>query len=248
MPKYLSISHGLPFWNEEEIKLREHFIDRISFVIKDTLLGINPAWQFFRCETPILTPLRFISWEHKNSDDLWCLNNEIACEPLCLRPETTWGSYAVAQHLEETNKRARPPFCVWQAGKSFRCEKNDGASASKLRFNEFYQLEFQCIYGKNTKADYRKVIEIALENELAHLGLSEMVRVVKSDRLPSYSSKTNDIELCCKTKGDLRMIEVASISSRTDYSNDLDDGRQELDVLEIAIGLDRLVIIHNSYL
>lgn len=54
-------------------------------------------------------------------------------------------------------------------------------------------------------------------------------RIVPSDRLPGYSLHTDDIEV--NFNG--RWTEVASISTRTDF-----EGAQ---VLEIAIGIDRLV-------
>jgi glycyl-tRNA synthetase len=71
---------------------------------------------------------------------------------VALRAETTASSYLYAGYLLAHD--VKPPVCVWQAGKSFRREKSEGASAAKLRFFEFYQQEFQCVYGVNTKADY----------------------------------------------------------------------------------------------
>jgi translation elongation factor EF-1beta len=53
------------------------------------------------------------------------------------------------------------------------------------------------------------------------------VKVVNSDRLPSYSESTLDIEI--------DGMEVASISYRNDYVS------KKIKALEIAFGLDRLV-------
>jgi glycyl-tRNA synthetase len=113
-------------------------------------------------------------------------------------------------------------------GKSYRREKSDGANAAKLRFFEFTQAEWQCIYGLNTMADYRAVIMPALLDKISWLTDRE-TRIVPSDRLPGYSLRTDDIEVDFNG----RWTEVASISTRTDF-----EGAQ---VLEIAIGIDRVV-------
>jgi len=55
---------------------------------------------------------------------------------------------------------------MWQVGKSFRRELTDGATAAKLRFLEFTQLEFQCIYSSNTKADYREPLIDLVQTEI----------------------------------------------------------------------------------
>jgi glycyl-tRNA synthetase len=137
-----------------------------------------------------------------------------------LRPETTASSYEWARKIG-----GRLPLCIWQAGKSFRRELSDGATAAKLRFNEFWQLELQCIYAVGTKADYRKALIDSLITEVARF-TGGAVRVVPSDRLPPYSESTLDIEVNGR--------EVASCSIRTDYS-------EETRVCEIAFGLDRIV-------
>ena len=120
------------------------------------------------------------------------------------------------------------PLCVWQARKSFRRETNDGATAEKLRFNEFWQLEFQCIYRADTKADYRSALVPAIAAEVERF-TRMTTAVIPSDRLPSYSESTLDIE--AQFKGQWR--EVASCSIRTDYADDMR-------VCEIAIGLCRV--------
>lgn len=214
---------GLRFWNEDEIELREMMISRLSGVVKRTLTGVNPAWRFFRVEGPILTPDAFINPEY-NEQDLFITNHK----DWALRAETTASSYEVARRIS-----GKLPICVWQVGKSFRRELSDGATASKLRFNEFYQLEFQCIYAENTQADYRSYLIDALVPEAARFLINNpRMRVVNSDRLPSYSETTLDIE--AEFNGNWK--EIASCSIRTDYSKDTR-------VCEIAFGLDRLVEI-----
>ena len=128
---------GLRQWSGDEIELREAFQTRAVNVVRRTLLVINPAWRFARTEGPCLAPRSSISSAYDDSD-IFITNHAAGGEALCLRAETTATSYMAAKKLG-----GKLPLCVWQAGKSFRRETNDGASASKLRFNEFWQLEFQ---------------------------------------------------------------------------------------------------------
>lgn len=209
---------GLRFWSEREIILREQVTQSVSSIVKDTLIDVNPAWRIARCEGPILHPRSEVSSEYDDSD-IFVTNHK----DFVLRPETTASSYAYARHL---NKKL--PLCVWQAGISSRRETNDGASAAKLRFNSFWQLEFQCIYSDTTKADYRKALITALVPYLSRL-LGDEVKIVDSDRLPSYSESTIDLEFKGK--------EIASCSIRTDYS-------ENTRVCEIALGLDRVVSLY----
>lgn len=216
---------GLRFWSEEEIELREAFQMRALAVVKRGLLALNPAWSFARVEGPILAPRGEISSAYSDAD-LFTTNHIGLGAELCLRAETTQSSYAAAAYL-----RMKPPFCVWQAGKSFRRELNDGASASKLRFLEFWQLEFQCIYRLDTHADYRAAVMPLVSREIERF-TGAATRIVESDRLPTYSLSTLDIE--SMHGGQWR--EMASCSIRTDYSDDMR-------VCEIAIGLDRVATL-----
>lgn len=214
---------GLRFWDEREIETRELFQARVSSEIKRTLLDINPAWRFARMEGPCLSPRDRISPTYDDSD-IFATNHKAGGGHLYLRAETTPSSYAYAKKAG-----GKLPFCVYQSGKSFRRETNDGASAAKLRFNEFWQLEFQCIYRVDTKADYRTALMPIVQKEIERF-TQRATRVVLSDRLPSYSESTLDIEA---QDGD-KWREMASCSIRTDYSEDTR-------VCEIAIGLDRVV-------
>lgn len=216
---------GLRFWTEEEIELREMFAARAISVVKKTLLDMNPAWSFAQMEGPILTPRAIISPEY-NDNDLFVTNHEAGGEFLCLRPETTQSSYAYARFLNR-----KLPLCVYQKGKSFRRELNDGATAAKLRFNEFWQLEFQCIYSASTKADYREALKNHIANEISRF-IRSPVCIDVSDRLPVYSESTIDIEAYSNDK----FLEMASCSIRNDFSEDTK-------VCEIAIGLDRVATL-----
>lgn len=216
---------GLRFWNETEIELRDLFQQRAVSVVKNTLTSLNPAWRYFRMEGPILTPQGHINSAY-DENDIFVTTHSKAGGNLCLRAETTASSYVFARRVQ-----GKMPICVWQSGKSFRTETNDGASASKLRFNEFWQLEFQCIYRSDSKADYRAALIENICPEISRFTGLE-IRVVESDRLPAYSESTVDIEV--ETKKGWR--EMASCSIRTDYADDML-------VCEIAIGLDRIATL-----
>lgn len=222
MSKALYEIGGLRFWTEDEIELREAFAARAISVVKKALLDLNPSWTFVQMEGPILTPRTVISPDYDDGD-LFSTNHKTGDGVLYLRPETTSSSYFYARSI---NKKL--PLCVYQQGKSFRRELNDGATASKLRFNEFWQLEFQCIYSNSTKADYRESLMAVISKEISRFTTLEP-RIIASDRLPSYSESTYDIEVNHKEK----WIEMASCSIRNDFSEDAK-------VCEIAIGLDRI--------
>jgi len=221
---------SLRFWDEDEIEMREMMTARLASVVKQTLLGVNRAWQFKRVEGPLLTPRSFVSPSYDESD-IFVTQVKKADSYLALRPETTVSSYMFARQNFDKKKL---PLCVWQAGKSFRVEKSDGATAAKLRFNEFYQLEFQCIYSVGTQADYRAALIPFVRKEVSRF-LQLDTRVVDSDRLPEYSESTLDIEVPFRDE----WKEIASCSIRKDFSEDTR-------VCEIAIGLDRLVEIYSQ--
>jgi glycyl-tRNA synthetase len=303
--------NGLIFWNEREIHLRRTMEAYFEREMRGILLNMNPAWQFFYFEAPLLTPRTLINpnytdadvwvqgenysgfeaeWRkwmvgpdninklkariakrHKSADvqhlnqyvdtiveDLeadinqptrrpywadifreWLEFTNNIQEELVLRPETTPGSYAYAGHLLN-HQKAKPPFVVWQAGKSFRREQDQ--VTKNMRLKEFYQQEFQCIFTEDTFMDYHTACL-----EPVRKMISEQVplsaRLVDSDRLPSYSLKTIDVEL---DNGD-KWMEVASISKRIDFPIKAQFQAKDkvieksLLVVEIAIGLDRLI-------
>lgn len=232
---------GLRFWTEEEIAIRDNAIASISMALKKALMRQNSAWDFHRVEGPLLTPRNHVSQAYDESD-IFVTTAKVADEVAVLRAETTASSYLYAQHLLNQPSPPKFPLCVWQSGKSFRRETNDGARASELRYNEFYQLEFQCFYRTNTKADIRSVAEEATRQAIAEITHSKSTRIVDSDRLPDYSLMTRDIEVLYDhggTKVD-NWKEMCSISTRNDspFSDTL--------VLEVAVGLDRLVTVAKN--
>lgn len=229
--------NGLVFWTQREIQIRNSFVDYFVMELGAALKAENRAFEMFQVEAPLLTPREFINPGY-TEDDIFVqatareegavggtyAKTVLEWDELALRPETTMGSYQYAKWLlAHTETKTRLPICVWQHGKSFRREQDQ--VTKNMRLKEFYQLEFQCIYGLTTANDYAaKIIPQVCRF------MSDMIgpcRIEDSDRLPDYSEKTVDI-VCEKTN-----MEVASISLRKDFPN--------AKVLEIAIGTDRCV-------
>src|SRR5690606_5980006 len=106
--------NGLMFWNEHDIKLREHFRDYFAREMQSILIAQNPAWRFFYTEAPLLTPRSIINKNYTNEDVFIQERSSETETELVLRPETTPGSYVFGRHLLESNL-IKPPFVVWQA-------------------------------------------------------------------------------------------------------------------------------------
>lgn len=216
--------NGLVFWTQREIQLRNSFVDYFVSELGSALKMENRAFEMIQVEAPLLTPKEFINPNYTANDFYavpTCVNSNY---DLVLRPETTMGSYQYAKWLlEHTETKTRMPICIWQHGKSFRKEQDQ--VTKNMRLKEFYQLEFQCIYGLTTANDYSVNIIPQVRRFM-----SDMIgpcRIEDSDRLPNYSEKTVDV-VCEKTN-----MEVCSISVRNDFPN--------AKVLEVAIGTDRCV-------
>jgi len=218
-------NNWLLFRTQKDIELREFFVKNISEQLKHFLKTINHSFDFQRVEASQLTPIDLLN-ENYTEDDYYKVDD------LALRPETTMGSFAYADHiLNPHNKpKTRLPIVVRQAGKSFRREQDK--VLKHMRLKEFYQLEFQVIYSNTTADDYYGRIV-----EYIDLLLSSLVwdtRLEPSDRLPSYSEITTDVIM------EWNDMEICSISKRKDYHDDI--------VTEVAIGLDRLVYNYNCIL
>lgn len=233
-------ANGLVHWNEREIRLRDSAISYISAEVTVLLRSINPAWDIRRVEAPILTPRELISAAY-GPDEIYVPRRSSDSErELVLRPETTPSTYVYMTHQLNTRARTRLPFCVWQAGKSFRREQDQ--STRHVRLKEFWQMEFQCAYAADTANDYHTAVLEPVRRMIAAVTRLP-TRIVPSDRLPAYSEITMDVEV---DNGD-KWMEVASISRRTDFPQKAvvtgKGGTREIDVLvvEIAIGLDRCI-------
>ena len=232
--------NGLVHWTQAEIHARERMQARFSEDVFAWLRSENPAWRFDRVEAPIMIPRSMINPNYTN-DDLWVFHQHDENEPeLVARPETTPSTYAWMVDQLQGHNGVRLPWCVWQSGKSFRAEQDQ--VLKNMRLKEFYQMEFQCAYSEDTANDYHAGCLEPMRRILGSaLGLP--TRVVASDRLPSYSLTTMDVEV---DTGE-RWMEVCSISKRTDFPiKNRYQGKKgivetNIVVLEIAIGLDRCV-------
>lgn len=241
---------GLRFWRQDEIRLRERIKATLVEGVQSSLLDLNQMWRFEEVDTPVLMPRSEFSCAYAD-DDVFTLRDQIAGQDFALRAETTIGSYLMADHLFRTAK-IRAPFCVYTMGQSFRQERSDGATAAKLRFNSFYQLEMQCIYSKpyineagkqkGTTAPIAQTVRDALVPIVEKItGLP--TRLIPSDRLPSYSVETIDIEVLwhSPTLAEPEWKEVASTSIRTDFPDV--PGQDPYLVFEVAFGMDRMVAV-----
>lgn len=224
--------NGLPFFYEQDIKLRRYLETYFADSVRNLLENQNAAWRMMQVEAPTLTPRELLN-QNYTADDIWVQGNHGSHE-LALRPETTPGSYKYAEMLFDMG--AMPPLCVWQAGKSYRREQDQ--ATKHCRFKEFYQQEFQCIYNDQTKNDYQATTAEGIR-QMIQTATNLPARLVDSDRLPAYSKRTLDVEV---DNGD-KWMEVCSISLRTDFTYQIKRSAKPITclVLEIAIGLDRCV-------
>ena len=216
--------NGLLFWTEEQIRLRNRFVEHLLDRLRVTLHSMNSAFVFRQIEAPILTPMEWMNHNY-TSQDIFIADETAGSTPLVLRPETTMGSYAAAKHILSPYNipKTRLPLVVWQHGKSFRREQDQ--VTKNMRLKEFYQLEFQVLFGLSTANNYMP--PIISDINAALIELIGPCRIEKSDRLPDYSEETIDI-ICDETN-----MEVCSISKRKDFS--------EAQNIEIAIGTDRCI-------
>lgn len=236
-------TEGLRFRYGNEIAIRQRIAQELVENVQRILLNLNQMWRFEQVETPLIMPRELMSSSY-DVDDIFVLQNTIAEKSYALRAETTMGSYLSAVHMLRTTT-IRAPLCVWTHGPSFRVENSDGATAAKLRFNQFHQLEFQCIYSSDTKAPVAQTLINELPKTVEKI-LGLPTRVVDSDRLPTYSEQTTDIEVLWQspTVNDLDWKEVASMSLRKDFPEI--PGNKPYRVFEVAFGTDRLLAIRNG--
>jgi glycyl-tRNA synthetase len=241
----LSISNvnSLVHWEEREILRREEFIRHFSEEVRFFLRSVNPAWDMRRVEAPTLIPRQLISDAYENAD-VWVQEKLDPTETeLVLRPETTPSTYFYMTYLLNNHTGTKLPLCVWQAGRSYRREQEQ--TTAHMRLKEFWQLEFQAAFTSNTGMDYHSASLEAVRKMISSV-INLPTRIVESDRLPSYSQITMDIEV----DNGFKWMEVCSISRRTDFplkfvsrAKSGEVREHDVLVLEIAIGLDRC--LHN---
>ncbi len=113
--------------------------------------------------------------------------------------------------------------------------------SGQLRYYEFTQMEMQCLYRADSEADYRGAVLPSLANAIGFLTRAD-VRIVPSDRLPSYAESTMDVEVQYREGAprEPEWREMCSVSIRKDFD-------EEVRVLEVAVGLDRLVHVHGVH-
>lgn len=233
--------NALVHWDEREILARDAMTNFFAAEVREMLRRINPAFDIRRVEAPLLTPRALISTAYGN-DEVWAQEQLGAHDhDLVLRPETTPSTFVYMRHLLDSHQRVKLPLCVWQAGKSFRREQDQ--AVKHMRLKEFHQMEFQCAYAADTANDYHAACLEPVRRMIAAV-VAMPTRLVASDRLPDYAQVTTDVEVWNQDK----WMEVCSISRRTDFPGKAalrtkDEGVADRDVLvlEIAIGLDRLV-------
>ena len=239
--EFLYDFNALPFYSEQDIIDRERFARAMADHVRRLLLATNPAWTFTRIEAPTLIPRNLVNPNYTN-EDLWVQESKDPSRALVLKPETTSSTYTwMVEALRHAH--IRPPMCVWQLSKSYRRE--DDQPTKHCRFKEFYQQEFQCVFTSDSANDYFSAI---IEN-LAQAFMQEVccpTRLVVSDRLPSYSEKTWDVEVWNSEK----WMEVASISLRHDFPVEVQFKSKSVPckVLEIATSPDRLTYCWNRRL
>jgi hypothetical protein len=212
-------------WTEAEIIHRENLVRAIPHMLLSAWQSLNPAVRMVRVETPILTPAAQLQSHIEVGFDLLGPVGKDGARGY-LRPETTAGTFAAlnAMYPQAENRVKQCPLCVWQVGLSFRDEaKGETMRASKLRLIQFYQMEFQLFLRRGSKADY---LGAATDSLVRRFGGN----IVVADELPHYSERTLDWHIAD--------LEVAGCSFRKDWP----DG----DLVEIAIGLDRLVALQMS--
>ena len=235
-------TNSLVHWDEREIDARERMERFFAAETRRFLKAGNPAWEIERVEAPPMVPRSMVNANY-GDDDLWAFSSrDEGDEELVARPETTAGTYAWMVHRLQSQSGVRLPWAVWQSGHSFRRERDQVLGHMRLKC--FRQMEFQCAFSADTMNDYQEAcLEPVRRMVAAMTGLE--TRIVESDRLPSYSRRTVDIEAMT---GEGYWMELCSISLRTDFpvrfsyvNKKKEKVETDVLVLEIALGLDRCV-------
>ena len=224
---YPIIANGLVVWEPQDLVVRNIISQYIITNLERASQDINKAWTFHQIDAPTLMHRKDINVSYTIDDIM-----PIEQQELTLRPETTLGSYLYAKDIiEKLGTRHSLPMCVFQQGKSYRNEQDK--TLHHMRLKEFYQLEFQFIYDKSTKANYPLLLQDKALKIIQHFFSGKFVTLESSDRLPTYSEETIDIVI--------DELEICSMSKRKDFLI------EHIDVFEIAFGLDRLVALYNNF-
>ena len=224
---------GFPVWSEAHIKRRRFLAEQLADTIRLSLADLNRNIHWVgEVEAPTIdignpydddvdaeTDARFVLDPASSSG-----------KAQTLRPETTHGTYLIADHMMR-HAITKPPFCLWQYGKSFRNEQSGAMRQVAMRYYEFYQAEFQVFVPQDTKADILSHVRTALVAKIFWHKIMQSEDLPKKE-WPPYSDRTFD--LCVGSRDAKEFIEVASCSERNDYPD------ENIRVIEFAFGMDRL--------
>lgn len=222
--------NNLPFWTEDQISQKQSFVSLFEHQIRTAFQERNRAWFFERIESPMLIPRSLLSDEYDDHDIYILPDPDPNKQTLALRPETTPATYAWMQHRLLSKNML--PYACWQINKSFRREQDQ--PSKHVRLKEFYQQEFQCVYSSDSFEDWQSYIVPYVKTIIEKITQCP-TRIVVSDRLPSYSVCTIDIEVWNSDK----WMEICSISKRIDFSCRWDKENKTALVCEIATSPDR---------
>jgi glycyl-tRNA synthetase (class II) len=228
---------GFVLYNETDLKARSTIVEIFGHNLHRELTQLNRAVRFTQIETPMLTHREALKGHEETGFDLVKASfAKHGLSEMYLRPETTFGTYAAFRALwpMEPERKKQMPICLWQYGKSFRDEQS--RPMAELRFKEFYQLEYQLFFSRDTKADYFKACTFATAQAVHSVTGKETQQMdVLGADLAHYSARTTDMYVLAGETA----IEVAAISERRDF-----EGAQ---VVEVSVGLDRLTALQNIF-
>ena len=111
-------TNGLVLWDEAEIAAREHLTAHLAREIRKPPPLDHSGVAVLPSGSPTLTPRGLINPNYGDAD-LWTQPDT----DLVLRPERRWAAALYARKLL-ADKGGLMPFCIWQAGKSYRKEQD----------------------------------------------------------------------------------------------------------------------------
>lgn len=244
------LQNGFPYWTEHEIETRDRFIiaNKIAMQSMFSTIFRNPV-AMKRIEGPVIMPEAWLSPRYTGrEEEVYDLESPYGS---ILRPETTPVTFEYIRQLMRHPSLLQTPFCIWQAGLSFRRELN--APESDVRLKQFYQQEFQIVMERSRVGEIRidhRVVELLTHHFCNLLGTT--TQWIKPTVTPRYADDAIDIEAYDPCTN--RYVEIVSITIRNDLDvliPSMPDPPVPLEqlqavVLEIAIGLDRLVHIRSE--
>ena len=116
--------------NQNHLETRENLIRYFTRYLELELAKVNPAFRFFRIESPILF-----------------VNDKSA-----VRHTTMYAAHVAASNLLEakTGPKYKLPLVIWEHGKTFQ--------VGKKQTTESYTLEYNVLYSKSTSTQYMPIL------------------------------------------------------------------------------------------